>query len=46
MSKLDGIYTARDLYKDVNDLYEGKGHERYDVGFVNLDEILQSQCSW
>lgn len=40
MSKLDGIYTARDLYKDVNDLYEGKGHERYDVGFVNLDEIF------
>ena len=40
MSKLDGIYTARDLYKDVNDLYEGKGHERFDVGFINLDQIF------
>ena len=40
MSKLDGIYTARDLYKDVNDLYEGKGHERFDVGFLELDQIF------
>ena len=40
MSKLEGIYTARDLYEDVNDLYEGKTHQQYDVGYSNLDEIF------
>ena len=40
MTKLDGIYTARDLYEDVNDLYEGKTHQQYDVGYKNLDQIF------
>ena len=40
MSKLEGIYTARDLYQDVNDLYEGKTHKQYDVGYINLDQIF------
>jgi len=40
MSKFEGIYTARDLYEDVNDLYEGKTHKQFDVGYSCLDEIF------
>lgn len=41
-SKLEGIYTARDLYKDVNELYEGKVHKQYTTKvFPDLDKIFK-----
>ena len=39
--KLDGIYTADDLYQPVMDLYQGKTHKQYGTGFKNLDKIYK-----
>ena len=39
--KVDGIYTARDLYTDVMDLYAGKTFQQYSVGFKDLDPYLK-----
>lgn len=42
MSKnLEGIYTCRDIYKDIKDLYEGKTQKQYETGFDNLDPLLK-----
>ena len=42
MSKnLEGIYTCRDIYKDIKDLYDGKTQKQYDTGFMNLDPYLK-----
>lgn len=41
-TKLEGIYTARDLYKDVEELYEGKVHKQFTTGtFPELDSIFK-----
>ena len=39
--KIDGIYTARDLYTDVMDLYAGKTFKQYSVGFKDLDPYFE-----
>lgn len=39
--KIDGIYTARDLYTDVMDLYAGKTFKQYSVGFKDLEPYLK-----
>ena len=42
MSKhLEGIYTCRDIYKDIKDLYDGKTQKQYETGFENLDPLLK-----
>tara|TARA_A100001201_G_scaffold143431_2_gene145043 strand:- start:1413 stop:2258 length:846 start_codon:yes stop_codon:yes gene_type:complete len=40
-NKFEGIYQARDIYKDVNDLYEGKTHKQYNIGYSNLNPLFK-----
>tara|TARA_R100000951_G_scaffold112912_1_gene114021 strand:+ start:1219 stop:2112 length:894 start_codon:yes stop_codon:yes gene_type:complete len=39
--KIDGLYTANDLYDSVMDLYSGKSHVQYKTGFDSLDPFLK-----
>tara|TARA_Y100001937_G_scaffold33786_1_gene48158 strand:+ start:1226 stop:2101 length:876 start_codon:yes stop_codon:yes gene_type:complete len=39
--KLDGIFTARDIYKDVKSLYDGKTGQLYSTGFAPIDELIK-----
>lgn len=39
--KLDGIFTADDLYHPVMELYQGKTHKQYTTGFESLDKIYK-----
>ena len=39
--KIDGIHTAKSLYDDLWELYEGKTCKRYSTGFKDLDPIMQ-----
>lgn len=36
--KIDGLYTARDLWESVKDLHSGNTSQPYDVGFTSLED--------
>tara|TARA_R110000744_G_scaffold89973_4_gene174861 strand:- start:6409 stop:7296 length:888 start_codon:yes stop_codon:yes gene_type:complete len=39
--KIEGLHTARDIWRSVEDLYSGNTSQPYDVGFTPLDELYK-----
>ena len=39
--KIDGLYTARDLWESVKELHSGNTSQPFDVGFEPLDDLYK-----
>ena len=39
--KIDGLYTARDLWQSVNELHSGNTSQPFDVGYEPLDDLYK-----